>query len=156
MGRVGRTLIVLVLLASSGDCALFLVPKHQPYDYFSFFSSSVLNPLHHMQNLCCRGLVHLICFSAGCGTYISGLSLCPCPFRGNFPFKMSLFTWSITWFHTALLMYHKVHGLGKKVPRSSKRSLFPILPHLHPKRWRHLYKIASHSLHKSVCDSKPS
>lgn len=36
MGRVGRTLIVLVLLASSGDCALFLVPKHQPYDYFSF------------------------------------------------------------------------------------------------------------------------
>lgn len=59
---------VLVLLAGSGDCALFLVPKCQPYDYFSFFSSAILNPLHHMQNLCCGVLVCFICISAGCGT----------------------------------------------------------------------------------------
>lgn len=59
---------VLVLFAGSGDCALFLVLKCQPYDYFSFFSSSILNPLHHMQNLCCGVLVCFICISNGCGT----------------------------------------------------------------------------------------
>lgn len=71
--RVGRTLIVLLLLAGFGDCALFLVSKHQPCDYFSFFSSSVLNPLHQVQNLYCRVLFHFICFSAARVTYV----ICP-------------------------------------------------------------------------------
>lgn len=67
---------VLVLPAGSGDCALFLVLKCQPCDYFFFFfSSSILNPLHHMQNLCCRVLVHFICISPGCGTNL----VCPLP-----------------------------------------------------------------------------
>lgn len=74
---------VLVLLAGSGDCALFLVLKYQPCDYFSFFSSSVVNPLHHMQNLCCGVLVCFICISAGCGTNLV-CPFAPAPSGGTF------------------------------------------------------------------------
>lgn len=74
---------VLVLLAGSGDCALFLVLKCQPYDYFSFFSISVLNPLHHMQNLCCGVLICFICISAGCGTNLVCL-FASAPSEGTF------------------------------------------------------------------------
>jgi len=89
MGRVGRTLSVLVLLAGSGGCAMFLVPKPQPYHYFSFFSNSVLNLLHHMQSLCCSVLVHFICFSAGRGTDLV-CPFAPAPSEGTFPFRMSI------------------------------------------------------------------
>lgn len=125
MGRVGRTLIVLVLLAGSGDCALFLVLRRQPYDYFSFFSSSVLNPLHHMQILCCRVLVHFICFTAFL-CYISGLFLCP--FRGNLPFQVLMLTWSMTVSHCPGNVLQSLRNGGKNPPKEEPFPNFPSSP----------------------------